>query len=258
MSKTTEPPRTPSSPLPRRPAVKTDISPSMRAEIVQLHAYYGSREIARRVALSRKIVRRILSEEGCLEKAPPRSSQSKLERFRPIIKEKVDKGLTVTRILREIRAQGYTGGRSILAAYVQTLQSALIPSPRKTVKRRFETQRGEEMQIDWSPYHVTIAGVTRIVFAFGCLLASSRKLWVHFYRDERQSTLLEALACAFDYFLGCALRLILDNMITAVLGRWAPHGQPVWHPRFLEFARHYGFTPVAGELQEAQIGRAHV
>ena len=84
----------------------------------------------------------------------------------------------------------------------------------------------------------------------GCLLCSSRKLWVHFYSNERQPTLLEAIACAFEYFLGCALRLVLDNMATAVLGRWGPKGQPVWHPRFLEFARHYGFRPFACAVQD--------
>jgi hypothetical protein len=26
--------------------------------------------------------------------------------------------------------------------------------------------------------------------------------------------------------------VVLDNMATAVLGRWGPNGQPVWHPRF--------------------------
>jgi hypothetical protein len=41
------------------------------------------------------------------------------------------------------------------------------------------------------------------------------------------------------------LRVVLDNMATAVLGRWGPNGQPVWHPRFLDFARHYGFQPLA-------------
>jgi len=139
------PPTTPSSsPAPSRSGVKTQIPPSIRTEIVQLHAYYGSREIAHRIRLSRKIVRRILSEEGCLEKPSPLSPASKLEPFHPMIKGRVAKGLTVSRILREIREQGYTGGRSILATYVQTLQSSLSPSSRKTVKRRFETSLGED------------------------------------------------------------------------------------------------------------------
>ena len=87
-------------------------------------------------------------------------------------------------------------------ALVSLAYFAIPPEIAPAEKRRFETPAGEEMQIDWSPYYVRIATVTRILYAFGCLLCSSRKLWVHFYRDERQSTLLEAIACAFEYFLG--------------------------------------------------------
>jgi transposase len=235
---------------PSRPGARVDVPQAIRQEIVNLHAYYGSREICLRVALSRKIVRRVLAEEGALKKPAPTKTASKLEPFHSLLKEKVATGLSVSRILREIRAQGYQGGRSILAAYVQTLRGSLSPSSRGTVKRRFETPPGEEMQIDWSPYRVSIAGVNRVVHAFGCLLCSSRKLWVHFYSNERQATLLEAIASAFEYFLGCALRLVLDNMATAVLGRWGPNGQPVWHPRFLDFARHYGFQPYACAVQD--------
>ena len=236
--------RSPSPPPPRR-RTKTEVSPEIRQEILRLHDFYGTRQIARRVNLSRKIVRRLLSEQGDLS-APPRAAPaSKLEPFRQMIDSRVAKGLTATRILREIREQGYRGGRSILAEYVQKLRASISPSSRTTAKRRFETPLGREMQIDWSPYRIQIGGVTKVVHAFGCLLAASRKLWVHFYRDERQSTLLEALATAFEYFLGCALRVVLDNMTTAVLGRWGPNGQPVWHPRFLDFARHYGFEPRA-------------
>jgi transposase len=233
---------------PARCPKKTAVSATIRQEIVRLHAYYGSREISLRMALSRKIVRRILREEGSLTAPPQAPAGSKLEAFKPTIKEKLAEGLTVSRILREIRSQGYQGGRSILAVYAAGLQTS--PPANKCVKRRFETSPGVEMQIDWSPFHLNIAGVTRLVYAFACLLCSSRKLWVHFYRNERQSTLLEALASAFDYFCGCALHLLLDNMATAVLGRWGPKGQPVWHPRFLEFARHYGFTPVACAVRD--------
>jgi hypothetical protein len=50
---------------------------------------------------------------------------------------------------------------------------------------------------------------------------------------------------AFEYFQGAAHRLVLDNMATAVLGRYQPDGEILWHPRFADFARHYGFTPFA-------------
>jgi len=240
----------PSPLIPRRQR-KLQVPSDSRQQIVQLHSFYGTREIARRVKLSRKVVRRVLAEEGYLSTTPRPRAASKLEPFRSSIEAKVAKGLTVTRVLREIRLLGYTGGRSILAEAVRSLQSSLGLAVRRknAPKRRFETPPGQEMQIDWSPYRLKIGGLTRVVFAFSCLLASSRKLWVHFYRDERQSTLLEALAAAFQYFAGCALQVVMDNMTTAILGRWAPDRQVVWHPRFLDFARHYGFQPVAAAVR---------
>ena len=235
---------------PSKSSRKAEIPDTIRDEIVRLHEYYGSREIARRVGWSRKIVRRVLHEQGCYQPPEPRSA-SKLDPFRNIIQDKVEKGLTISRILRELRAEGYSGGRSILADYVRMLPARRAQAPAKTVKRRFETRLGEETQIDWSPYRILIGGVLTVVYALGCLLCASRKLWVHFYRNERQSTLLEGLATAFEYFQGCTLRLVLDNMATAVLGRYAPNGLPVWHPRFLDFARHYGFEPFACAVGDA-------
>ena len=245
-----------SSPEPKQtPAAKpgparTDVPKETQQEIVRLHAYYGTREIALRVGWSRKIVRRILSEQGCLPPPQKTRGSSKLDPFLETIVQKVKKGLTVTRILREISEQGYSGGRSILSEHVRTVQDQLALQPHKSVKRRFETAPGEEMQIDWSPYRIPIAGKLTTVHLLGALLCASRKLWVHAYRNERQSTLLEGLASAFEYFHGCCLRLVIDNMATAVLAHYGPGGKPLWHPRFLDFARHYGLDPFACAVRD--------
>jgi len=238
------------SPAPRPGPAKAVVPEETQSEIVRLHSFYGTREIARRVGWSRKIVRRILIEKGCLPPAEQTYQTGKLDAFHQQIEQKVAKGLTVTRILREISEQGYTGGRSILADYVQTLQSKSGLKPQKTVKRRFETAPGEEMQVDWSPYRIPIAGTLTTVHVLGCLLCASRKLWVHAYRNERQPTLLEGIASAFEYFLGCCLRLVLDNMATAVLAHYGPDGKPIWHPRFLDFCRYYGFEPFACAVRD--------
>ena len=68
--------------------------------------------------------------------------------------------------------------------------------------------------------------------------------------NERQSTLLEGLASAFEYFHGCCIRLVLDNMATAVLAHYGPDGKPIWHPRFFDFARHYGLDPFACAVRD--------
>jgi len=225
-----------------------DVLQGTREEIVALHAHYGTRQIARRVGWSRKVVRRVLEEEGCLPSE--RAEKDKLARFTEQIRMRVEKDLTVSRILREIRELGYQGGRTILAERARALRAELSRPPRNTVKRRFETRPGLEMQIDWSPYVVPIAGRPTTVRAFGALLCASRKLWAHCYRDERQPTLLEALVSAFEYFDGSTLRVVLDNMATAVLGRYGPDGKPIWHPTFLDLMRHYGSEPFACQVKD--------
>lgn len=224
-----------------------DIPEQKREEIVALHAHYGTRRIAHRVGLSRKIVRRVLEEAGLPSTAPP---TDKLSRFEDLIRTRVEKGLTTSRILREIRDVGYQGGRTILAEQTRALRSELALAPRKSIKRRFETRPGLEMQIDWSPYTVPIGGRPFSIRAFGAVLGASRKLWFHCYREERQHILIEAIVCAFEYFEGAALRTVLDNMATAVLGRYGDDGKPVWHPTFLQVMGHHGSDPFACNIKD--------
>ena len=219
------------------------LSVETRAEIVRLHRHYGTRRIAQRVGLSRKQVRTVLQQEGCTRAHPPPAT-SKLDAFAETITAKVTLGLTTTRLLRELRELGYQGGRTILGDHVRGLRAQLALHPGKPVKRRFETGPGEEAQIDWSPYLVSIAGRPTPVHALGCLLCYSRKLALYFFRDERQATLLEGLALCFEYLDGITARLVLDNMATAVVGRLSGR-EVLWHQRFLDFCAHYGTKPFA-------------
>jgi transposase len=141
-------------------------------------------------------------------------------------------------------------GRTILADCVRELRSQLTIEPKKSVKRRFETAVGQELQLDWSPYQVLIGGRNVKIHVLGCLMAWSRKLYAYAFLDERQSTLLEGLACAFNYFDGAAARTVLDNMSTAVLGRVGSDGKVLWHSRFVDFTRHYGTEPFACKVRD--------
>lgn len=215
-------------------------------EILRLSDFYSARQIAKRVGLRRALVGRVLKDNGRTTRpSNPGKGSSKLESFREVIAERVREQLTTTRILREIRKVGYRGRRTIVGDYVRRLRSQMALMPNKSVKRRFETPRGQEMQIDWSPYDVPIGRRTVRIYVLGCLLAWSRKLYVRAYRDERQSTLLEGLASAFEYFDGVAARTVLDNMATAVVGRIGSGRTVLWNQRFLDFVRHYGTAPFA-------------
>lgn len=240
----------PLSPACKRGRKPVEIPDETRKEILRLHEFYSARQISPRVNASRKLVARVLQEHG-LQSSPQRSPDtSKLEPFQDLIELRVRKSLTTTRILRELKDLGYKGGRTILGQRVRELQVKLTIEPKKAIKRRFETDLAEELQIDWSPYLVLVGGRTIRIHVLGCLLAWSRKLYVYAFRDERQSTLLQGLASAFVYFDGVAARTVLDNMATAVLGRFGPGSKPLWHPRFEQFTRHYGTVPFACRVRD--------
>lgn len=240
------------SPPPNAPGnQKTPVSPEVREEIRRLKKHYGTREIAKRVALSRSVVRRVLEEEGMSGPPQPKDRSSLLDPFREQIRAGVESDLRASRILREISEKGYQGGRTILVDFVRKLKAEIAPEKTaKQVKRRFETPIGREMQIDWSVYHLLIAGVLVVVHALGVLLAWSRKLFLGFYRDEREATLLEGMAEAIEYFGGAAARGVVDNMATAVLGRIGPDRKPIWNQRFIEFCKYYGFDAFACEVKD--------
>lgn len=210
------------------------LSPDQLEETLRLHQEgMAIRAIARRLGLNVKTVRKALQRPG--KKPTP----SKLGRFRDLVRERVQKGLAVDRILREIRERGYTGSRTILSEYVRSIRG-----PRKVhrkVFRRFETRAAKEAQCDWSPFRIKIGGQETVIHCFSMVLCFSRRMFVAFYRDERLPTLLFAHGEAFAYFSGCPARVQYDNQTAVSLGRIG--GENLWNPTFKGFADYYGFKP---------------
>ncbi|MBI5549462.1 MAG: hypothetical protein HY901_36715, partial [Deltaproteobacteria bacterium] len=68
---------------------------------------------------------------------------SLLDPFLLAIAEKVAKGITTTRILRELQEEGYEGGRTILAEHVRSIRPKRV-ARREQPKRRFETDPGKD------------------------------------------------------------------------------------------------------------------
>src|SRR6266542_699810 len=217
----------------------TMLTPEEQHELQRLlDEHIPIRAIARRLTRDVKTIRRALGRSP----SPAAPAASKLVPYHALIKEQAQQGLRSPRILREIRARGYTGGLTILKAFLRTL--GLHPPRPPRVFRRFETRPGEEAQSDWSPYRVLIASRETIVHAFSLILCFSRRLFVAFFRDERLPTLLWAHQEAFRYHQGLCRRIAYDNQTAITLGRVG--GKPRWHPTFLAFAQHYGFEPSVG------------
>lgn len=222
------------------------MTPEMADQIIQLYREnLPKRAIARRLGIDVKTVRRVLDKSAGQSASVERSictgadTLSKLDPYRGSIREKTQQGLSCSRILREIREQGYSGGKTILGDYIRTLRGP-AHAQRKAFKR-FETGPAEEAQVDWSPYRVRIAGREQVVHAFSMILCYSRYTFIQFHRDERLPSVLAAHVDAFRFFKGSTRTIVYDNMTTVTLGR---QGREIlWNSDFLKFAQHYLYTP---------------
>ena len=135
-------------------------------------------QIARRLDLDHKTVHRNLSSESDdTARVPRKARSSKLDLYRGHLGRLVTEHpqLCATRLLREIRAQGYTGGISILRDY----QCQIQPAAAREFEIRFETPPGEQAQADFSCCMIRYREApeqVRRVWLFSMVLGHSRYL----------------------------------------------------------------------------------
>lgn len=198
------------------------------------------KDIAAQMGCSERTVRRIIRRGGPASGRRPQARGSKLDPYKPLIDRLLGEGVwNAEVIVREIRAAGYRGGRSIVQDYIRP-KRALQPS-RSTV--RFETPPGRQLQHDWGELVVPIAGRLQRVYLAVNTLGHSRRFHVFAAPRADAEHTYESLVRAFEHFGGVAAEVLVDNQRTAVIGREA--GKAVFHERFLDLAARYGFTPRA-------------
>jgi transposase len=154
---------------------------------------------------------------------------------------------TAAQILQRLREQGYAGGYTILKEFVGEVRP-----PQHSAYLTLHFAPGECAQVDWGYAGVAnVGGTRRRVSFFVMVLCYSRMLYVEFTLGETQEQFLDCHQHAFEFFGGCPKRVMVDNLKSAVLSH--PAGQPaVYHPRYLDFARHYGF-----EVRACNVGAAN-
>ena len=195
------------------------------AEELQVHPKTVSRALQRRGAPAREWVRR----------------GSKLDVHKAKVDQLLSEGVWNARvILREIQADGYEGGYSILLEYIQPKR--VLRSGQATV--RFETQAGKQLQSDWGELVVEIAGQKRKVHFIVNELGYSRRF--HFWCTDSEDAehTYEGLIRSFEYFGGVTAEVLVDNQKSAVLEA-SNNGHPKFNERFVDLALQYGFTPRA-------------
>jgi transposase len=229
---------------------------AMRHEIVQRHQGGASlRSIAKELGISRGAVARALARvqaqrDGCA--APltrPRTRGSIVDPFEPLLQELLGKypNLTVERALQELRQRGFTGGYTVLRERVRRLRPRPAPAP----VPRFETEPGMQAQMDFGVYDIDFAREgRRRVYLFSYLLGYSRRQYLRWVEAMDLVTTLREHVHAFHHLGGVARVCLYDNFKAVVL--WRDADGPLYNPKFLAFATHYGFKPQACQVRRPQ------
>jgi transposase len=187
----------------------------------------------------RTVAKWLTRERFCPRKASPRSS--KIDPFKNDIARMLQThAFTAAQILVRIRGQGFAGGYSIVKDYVRSIRP-----PKSPAYLTLAFAPGECAQVDWGCYgSVTVGNTRRRLSFFVMVLCYSRMLYCEFTVSQSMEHFLACHKNAFDFF-GCApKKIMVDNLKSAVLRRIVGRA-PVFNPKYLDFANHYGFTIAA-------------
>jgi transposase len=203
--------------------------------------HWSIRRIARQLHMDTRTVKKYLATPVPLPVHRPRSS--KLDTFKPLLTELLeqDPHAPGSVILQRLQAAGYAGGHSILREYLQRVRTT-GSAPRGFV--RMEPAAGERCEIDWGHFGaLEYQGDLRKLYAFALIEAHSRMLYVEFTHSQSFETFVRCHQHAFAALGGVSRECWYDNLLTVV----AEHDGRLIHfnPRFLAFAREYGFYPRA-------------
>ncbi len=210
------------------------------------HEGWSKNRIAGQLALDRATVAKYLDNPNPERKKIIRPSL--LDPFREQIREMLGTHphASAAVIRQRLAEKGYTGGSSILRAYLHDIR----PQKRRPFIR-FETAPGEQAQIDWGHFgSLTYGNTSRKLSCFAILLGYSRLLYLEFTHSQNQQTLHRCLINAFNFFGGTPKELVTDNMLTAVIERDGPLIR--YNEAFLTFLRPLRINPRACNPHQPQ------
>jgi len=198
-------------------------------------------EIARRMKIDRKTVRRALKEKNN-DKHIKRSS--KLDPFKKRIDQILSEHPHISNVLifDKLKQEGYPGAKSILGDYLLKLRRK-----NKEAFHHIETLPGAEAQVDWASCGTIPCGMyQRKLYLFCMVLSYSRLMYITFTTRMDTDTFMACHIKAFRFFgalsgrrRGIAQALLYDNLKSVVAFR---HGQDIiFNDRFSDFACYYGF-----------------
>ncbi len=214
-----------------------------QAEILRLAyaEHWSFTRIAHHVGVNWKSVRKVVQRRSvALARARPRPRTTLLTPFTAPLQTLLaqDPERSAVNVLQHLRAAGYRGGITTLRVHLARLR----PAPARAAFVPLTFAPAERVQIDWGEFG-DVFGIGRAVHAFLLVLCYSRLLTVEFTYSQTLEAFLRCHEHAFTVLGGYAREAQYDNLATAVAER---RGRLVrWNPRFLAYAGHCGFRPVA-------------
>ncbi len=227
--------------------------PELEHQVVTLAGQgLARRAIARAMGVSRNTVRKILdahvesrqAPHAALTPAPARVPRAqKLDDFRGKVTDLLTRfpDITAQRIFEELRVAGYDGGYTQIKVHVGRVRP--LPPPKPSLSTPIYGP-GEMAESDWSPYVIDFLNGRRAkVQALSYVLVWSRRKRFQVYDRSDLYALMDGHVEIFERLDGAAARCKYDSQKPVVLG-WEGQ-QPIYNPRYLAFAAHYEFAPVA-------------
>jgi len=204
----------------------------------------SNRDIAKCVGCSRKTVSKYIDSPEL--KITRRGRVRKLAPYYDYIRQKIKQypDLKAPVILRKIQEQGFDGEITIVRRFLSKLRN----TKNKQAYCRFESEPGQQMQIDWGHFGtITYGNTKRKLYGLAVIESYSRMLYVAFTHSQSQDVLHQALFNAFRYFGGTPKEIVVDNMLTAVTERTGSLVR--FNDSFLGFLLPFGSTPVACNIR---------
>ncbi len=203
-------------------------------------------QIASELALDPRTVRKWVKEPF-----RPRAEchrASKLDPFKhDIVRMLEAHPYSAAQILQRIRENGFDGGYTIVKGYVRKVRP---PKSRAFLTLAFAP--GECAQVDWGSYGTVAVGSTRRRLSFFVMvLCYSRMMYLEFTVSQTMEHFLGCHQNAFHFFGSVPKNIMVDNLKSAVLKRIVGQ-QPIFNPRYLNFAHHYGFS-----IEPCNVGKGN-
>ena len=190
--------------------------------------------IARQLGVDVKTVRKWLSKHW---KEQKRRRKSALDEYQDFLRVRAPEvGYNAAVLFREVKARGYNGSYPALVKYIRPWRV----SEQKAATARFETEPGDQAQVDWGSAKIWFEERQERVHLFVMVLGYSRRIYVRAYRNERIESLLDGHVAAFEHFGGRTRTILYDNPRTIVIEKNEASGEVVWNRTFKDRMDFYG------------------